>query len=409
MRVLTLTNGYPPHYYGGYELTCFDVMQRFIEAGNDVTVLTSTARVPGVDDPDRHDVRRTLIPYWDWETNRRSEPRTPIGWHGIDRRNQVELATTLREVRPDVISVWHMIGLPMSLLTFAVAAGLPTVFTVGNDWLIQAPEFDPWSRLAAKWPWKRPRSVGGVPVKLPSLESSRLNFVSDFIKQRAIQSSPWQVDPGSPIIEPGIDLTDFPITERVPPPWSWRLLYVGRVDPVKGVATLIRAFAQLPDEAHLEIVGGGPHTYLSEMKDLAATLGVSDRIGFRRCPRSELRKKYLEADAFVFPSEWDEPFGLVPIEAMSCSVPVVATATGGAAEFLRDRENCVLFPPQDPTSLAEALRCLSEDRSLVETLTRTGLQTARRFTADRYAERLLELHTSTRAVYRSPDPNRETS
>jgi glycogen synthase len=393
MRVLTLTNGYPPHYYGGYELTCFDVMQRFMETGHDVTVLTSTARVPGVDESDRHDVRRTLIPYWDWETNRRSQPTTPLGWSGIERHNLAQLAAALRDVRPDIISVWHMIGLSMSLLTLTADSRLPTVVTVGNDWLIQAPDFDPWHRLWRSWPASRPRSILGVPTQLASLRGARINFVSDFIKQRAIVGSPWPVDPGSPIIEPGIDLADFPITERVPPAWSWRLLYVGRVDPVKGVATLIRAFALLPPSARLAIVGGGPHTYVAEMKALAAQLGVSDRVSFSRCPRSELRQRYLDSDVLVFPSEWDEPFGLVPIEAMACGVPVVATATGGAAEFLRDQDNCLLFPARDAAALAAAVTALSADRPLVETLAANGPKTATKFTIDRYAERLLDLHT----------------
>jgi glycosyltransferase involved in cell wall biosynthesis len=300
-----------------------------------------------------------------------------------------------------------MIGLPMSLLTSVVASGVPTVLTVGNDWLIQAPDFDPWHRLASHWPWRRPRCVAGVALRLSSLAPARINFVSDFVKQRAIRDSAWEVDPLSPVIEPGIDVTDFPITERVPRPWSWRLLYVGRVDPVKGVATLIRAFSELPLDAHLEIVGGGPHTYLAEMKDLAGSLGVGERIAFSRCPRDELRQKYLDADVLVFPSEWDEPFGLVPIEAMACSVPVVATATGGAAEFLRDHHNCVLFPPKDQASLVETLRMLADDRPLIETLARNGRRTASTFTIDRYAKRLLDLHTGERSADRSRD-TRET-
>ena len=392
MRVLTVTNGYPPHYYGGYELTCFDVMRRFREAGHDVTVVTSTARVPGVDEPDDHDVRRTLVPYWDWETNRRRQSATPVGWLRTERHNRAQLGAAFREVRPDVVSVWHMIGLSMSLLALTEETGLPTVVTVGNDWLIQAPDFDPWHRMSRRWPWARPGSVAGIPLRLPALEGARVNFVSDFVKRRAIERGHWRVDPAAPVVPPGIDLTDFPITGRRPPPWSWRLLYVGRVDPVKGVATLIRALALLP-QARLEIVGGGPRTYLADMKALAASLGVGDRVTFSRCPRNELRAKYLDADVLVFPSEWDEPFGLVPIEAMACGVPVVATATGGAAEFLRDRGNCLIFRAQDPTSLAAAVNALADDRALVEALVEDGRTTASIFTIDRYAERLLDLHT----------------
>lgn len=392
MRILTLTNGYPPHYYGGYELTCFDVMQRFMSAGHEVTVLTSTARVPGIDTPDTHDVRRTLIPFWDWETNRRRQAATPLGWRRDDLHNLDQLSKAIDQTRPDAISVWHMIGLSMSLLSLVGDSGLPTVVTVGNDWLVEAPDFDPWHRLWGHWPLKQPRSVAGVPVRLAPLDRARINFVSDFVKQHSIKNAHWRVDPDSPVVPPGIDLDDFPITARRRRSWSWQLLYVGRVDPVKGVATLIHAFAMLPTQARLEIVGGGPHTYIAEMKELADQLGVSERVVFTRCPRHELRDKYLASDVVVFPSEWDEPFGLVPIEAMASGVPVVATATGGAAEFLRDRANCLLFPPGDASSLAEAVRTLAGDADLVATLTANGTDTANTFTIGRYADRLLELH-----------------
>jgi glycosyltransferase involved in cell wall biosynthesis len=289
-----------------------------------------------------------------------------------------------------------MIGLSMSLLGSLADRALPTVVTVGNEWLITAPDFDPWSRLCRRWPWDRPRAVAGVPTALPSLDRARVNFVSEFVKQRSIERSQWRVDPGSPVVHPGIDVTDFPVEPRRlrPRPWSWRLLYVGRVDPVKGVGTLIQGFAQLPPQATLEIIGGGPLPYIAEMKRLAEELGVAARVSFSRCPRERLRSKYLAADVLVFPSEWDDPFGLVPLEAMACGVPVVATATGGAAEFLRDRDNCLLFAARDASALAGAVRELAADDDLVRSLTEGGTRTASTFTIDRYAQRLLDLHTA---------------
>lgn len=94
----------------------------------------------------------------------------------------------------------------------------------------------------------------------------------------------------------------------------------------------------------------------------------------------------------MFPSEWDEPFGSVPIEAMAGGVPAVATATGGAAAFRRDRDSCLLFRAQDPATLADAGRALAEDRGLVGALVEGGGKAATMLTIDRYASRLLDLH-----------------
>jgi len=392
VRILTLTNGYPPHYYGGYELTCFDVMERFRQAGHDVKVLTSTARVPGVTAPDDAHVHRDLVPYWDWETNRRRQAWTPVGWWRTERRNLATLAEMLDAVRPDVVSVWHMIGLSMSLLNRLEEVALPLVVTVGNDWMVQAPDFDPWVRTWARWPFAAPASVGALPTGLRPLTRARMNFVSDFIKQLSIAEGRWPVPADSPVISPGIELRDFPITTPTERPWTARVIYVGRVDPVKGVDTLLRGFALLEATAQLDIIGGGPHTYLREMRQLADDLGVAERVRFGRCERHELRARYLAADVLVFPSEWDEPFGLVPLEAMACGVPVVATATGGAAEFLAHEGNCLTYPPGDAVALAAAVNRLAEDRDLVASLTARGSETAARFTSDGYARALLRLH-----------------
>jgi len=65
MRVLTISNMYPPHHFGGYELSCRDVMERFRARGHIVTVLTTTVRVPNVPDDTDANVRRELTFYWD--------------------------------------------------------------------------------------------------------------------------------------------------------------------------------------------------------------------------------------------------------------------------------------------------------------------------------------------------------
>src|SRR5947209_5142627 len=185
MRVLTITNNYPPHYYGGYELTCADVMQRFRAAGHDVTVLTSTIRVPGVEDVVDDDVLRSLHVYWDWEQDRPEVPRSPLHRYRVERANLRVLDEVLRARAPDVVSVWHHGGLSLGLLTVLEQRRLPVVLTVANDWLIAAPALDGWSRMWLRWRGPKPGSVAGVPVRLPRLRAAEANFVSEFMKARS--------------------------------------------------------------------------------------------------------------------------------------------------------------------------------------------------------------------------------
>lgn len=404
MRILTINNTYPPHYYGGYELTCADVMDRFRAAGNDVTVLTSDIRVPNVTspDPDGLDIRRVLRPYWDWERGAPDRPPTPLGRLQVERRNLAALKGAVADARPEVVSVWHMIGLSMSMLTWLEQQGYPMVLMVANDWLMQAPEFDAWSRIVDNPVGRKLGRVGGVPTRLPRLDGAVMTFVSEYTKRRSAKLSPFPVPPDSLVIPPGIDTVDFPVPDtavvRTPPECGWSILYVGRLDPVKGVETLIRAVADVDERPTLSLMGGGSADYAAHLRALADRLGVADRLSFGRCSRDELREHYMRADVVVFPSEWEEPFGLVPLESMACATPVVASGTGGAADFLEDGRNCVLFRAGDSGDLARALRQIATDLDLRTAVVAGGLETARRITIDRYADGLLSLHEAAAAA-----------
>ena len=112
-------------------------------------------------------------------------------------------------------------------------------------------------------------------------------------------------------------------------------------------------------------------------------------------PADRVHEVYASADAILFPVEWPEPWGLVPLEAMSVGRPVVATGTGGSGEYLRDEENCLLFEPGDAEALAACVRRLAGDPGLRARLVAGGRETAAHFTADAFEQRVVsELETS---------------
>jgi glycosyltransferase involved in cell wall biosynthesis len=140
------------------------------------------------------------------------------------------------------------------------------------------------------------------------------------------------------------------------------------------------------------VVGVADPAYGDELQHLADELAVAGRVRMRALPRSSLREVYADADAFVFPSRWDEPFGLVPIEAMTQRTPVVATRRGGSAEFLVDGANCLEFDADDDEQLARAVRRVADDPALRRRLVDGGVATARRFTVDALADTLETVH-----------------
>jgi D-inositol-3-phosphate glycosyltransferase len=177
-----------------------------------------------------------------------------------------------------------------------------------------------------------------------------------------------------------------------------RLVSASRLVERKGLGEMVSALAELPD-AELHIAGGPPAAELEDepearrLRTLAAELGVGDRLVLRgRVERTDMPALLRSADVVVC-APWYEPFGIVPLEAMACGVPVVATAVGGQIDSVVHGETGVHVPPRDPAALALALRELLDDPERRAALGANGRERARqRYAFDRIA-------AATRDVY----------
>ncbi|HLW16278.1 MAG TPA: glycosyltransferase family 4 protein [Actinomycetota bacterium] len=388
MRILVLSNMFPPHHIGGYELSCKDVMDRLRARGHEITVLTTTMRIAGVDDPPderAHGILRDLSFYWD--DHRLVSPpfRERLA---RERANQRALLDALERSRPDVVSVWNMGAMSLGLLATLVERDVPLVFAVCDDWLVYGPKLDAWTRLF-KWSKSAARvarSLFGVPTAMPDLtDAGTFCFVTDFVRRRARDKARLDAR-HSTVVYSGIDRADFPSVASEAKPWRGRLLCVGRVNELKGVDVAIEALAHLPADTSLDILGRVDPAYRARLDEIIRRHGLAERVRFDVVERSELPARYRAADALLFPVRWEEPFGLVPIEAMVCGTPVVATGLGGSAEFLADETNCLLVPPNDPAAVAAAVTRLAGDEALRARLVAGGEPLAEELTTDHLAD-----------------------
>jgi glycosyltransferase involved in cell wall biosynthesis len=154
---------------------------------------------------------------------------------------------------------------------------------------------------------------------------------------------------GVPIADlgPDQDLGDGPALPSRP----FRWIAVGRLAPVKDYATLLRAFAILPAEPQLQIVGSGPEE--GSLRSLVAQLGIEGRVDFAGFQR-EIDPLLRAADAFVLASLWEGlPVGV--LEAGAAGLPVVATDAAGTREALLPGETGFLVPVGNPAALSEAM------------------------------------------------------
>lgn len=162
-----------------------------------------------------------------------------------------------------------------------------------------------------------------------------------------------------------------------------RLLCISRLVERKGIADVINALTLLPD-AELVIAGGPELSQLDadaeaqRLKQLAADLGVADRVVFRgRIERPNVPALMRSADAVVcYP--WYEPFGIVPLEAMACGVPVVVAQVGGLVDSVVNGVTGIHVPPRDPLALADALRELLKNEKRCIELGLAGTRRANR-------------------------------
>lgn len=200
------------------------------------------------------------------------------------------------------------------------------------------------------------------------------------------------------------------------------VLQLGRMVPRKGIDNVVRALALLPASvpARLVVVGGESsepdeaHTpEIGRLRRLAQALGVAGRVQFAgRRDRDELRDWYVACDVFVT-TPWYEPFGITPLEAMACGVPVVGSAVGGIQYTVVDGVTGHLVPPHDPAALADRLQHLHAHPRLAAAWGRAGLARARaHFTWQQVARRMAEVYAELRlarvlpAGARPPPPAR---
>jgi glycosyltransferase involved in cell wall biosynthesis len=187
------------------------------------------------------------------------------------------------------------------------------------------------------------------------------------------------------VIPSGVDLAAFtPDGPRAARNRHRRLLTVSRLVPRKGVDDAIRALASLPD-AELVVIGGPSREALDSDEEarrllgLAHDLGVEDRVVMLgSVPHLELAPWLRSAD-LVLCLPWYEPFGIVPLEAMACQVPVVASAVGGLLDTVVDGVTGVHVPARDPDAAAAAVARLLRDAPRRETLGRNGARRAVRY------------------------------
>lgn len=215
------------------------------------------------------------------------------------------------------------------------------------------------------------------------------------------------------VIPPGVDTSHFypiPPDEAKAfigaPPDGRMLLFVGRIEPLKGVDTLIQAIARMWEKGDIcrhnlcmSIVGGEPDVSrdamteeMSRLQALSSQYGLDDFVTFLgRRSQETLPYYYSAADVVIMPSHY-ESFGMVALEAMACGTPVIASQVGGLAFLVQDGETGYHIPVGDVEALSDRLGSLLEDDALHKRLSHHAAAFALDYAWENIATQIADLY-----------------
>ena len=388
MKILVISNMYPPYYHGGLELTTQDIVDGLSALGHSVVVLTS---VYGANKC------RTEGHVWRWLPDPFQYPRRlDIRMLKTQWQTQQILLQALANAKPDLVILTGLVGLSSIILELLTRRNIPHIYVVFDETLVNYTHLDAWYRFwnnfspnPLKIRLKRVArflvAAAGFPVQ-PQPFGDGYTFGSRFLLESHRSHDiriPHYIVMYPPI--PSYFLQDTARSRLSQEPL--RLLFAGRICREKGVDTVLSALVHLRQTGFdllpvLTIAGRRLYdAYERELFTLIEAYGLEKHVQFvGLIPREQMPAMYADHHAIVFATRSDEPFGMVPLEAMASGIAVIATATGGAREFLQDGINALVFAPNDVAALVGHIRILSENETLRQRLIENGRVTAWPFT-----------------------------
>ena len=383
MKILVVTNLYPPHHAGTFDLRCEAIVNNLKLRGHTVNVLTSTH---GMHMPQAGgEVERRLL------LNGVYDHELVTGYNELKKievHNHEVLRETIERCAPDTVQIFSLFGLSKSFIFSLRHCRVPTVYDVADNWLTVEVRNDPWLR----W-WNHPATnmsrkaleLAGQRNGIDELAPTRLmkghdrmpelyienplhNSLNAFRFERIYFASPWLKESAeaagfqvshAEIIYPGISTQTFVGEVKPGTAPVEKFLVVSTLNKHSGVLTAVKAIDELRKanvKVRLSIYGKGDSNYIAELRSLIALrqlpvefLNVSNLV-------RDLPAVYRRHDALLYTNEEGEPFSFTVLEAMAAGLPIAGTAIGGTRELLRHGENALTYQPGEVYELAQRIQ-----------------------------------------------------
>ena len=391
MKVLFISNFYPPADDGwGYMQLCEEVADGLHTRGHEVMIMTST-RIAGTEFQRNYPVYRYLPISPDFDSRRSIPYQFFIGRGKKEKHAITDFRRIVDEHRPDIVFIWHAIGLPKTLFKEAEYSNQYEVVyfladyqpEIGDEYISywRGKPANPVIRVLKETISKLAQEMlenEGKPIRLSYQHAI---CVSEYVRDRLVSGG--YIPSTAVVIHNGVDLSEFKAPgkdQAIASSDEMRCLIAGRIIPNKGIHTVVDAFAMLdfkslPSKICLIILGDGPANYLNLIKEKITQYKLQERIQIKSpVSRSQMPDVLADHNVLILPSEYDEPLARSIQEGMAMGLLVIGTTTGGSGELLVHKRTGLVFNPGDSESLAEQIVFAAQHPNLVKELQDAGRQ-----------------------------------
>lgn len=357
MKILTISNYYPPHFVGGYEILCRDTMQYLKDKGHEVHVLTSDYQASH---SQKNITRKLKLIDYD----------TPTYFNKLytEHINYKQVYQKIQTFKPDIVFFWSLRGISLSVIEAVEELGVSKVFQIGDFWMK--------GFIREGWNFQLKQHIKSF---LPLMHAKPIKIEPSICVSRWIAKEMYNryKVTDSKVIPP---FTFIPETliEKVNPSVSF--VFSGRIEPEKGLDLAINALIQFyknnPDaEFSFHIYGDGNKAYINSCKKIAEEISSHIIWEGKVDNRSQI---YTKHDVLLMPTRMKEPFGMVITEAMAHGTVVVATNAYGPSETIQDQSTGLLFPCDDINAMADCISKLYFSKDLREQLRKSAFEQVKR-------------------------------
>lgn len=381
MKILAITDSYPPHHTGGYELRSRDVLSGLADRGHTVRIITTRCPSPNCDlHYGEKDVCRGL--------RKRSETPGIMSRIVLDIQEMKLIDRLVVSFKPDIVYLSHLGDLSKAILFFFSSKNLPIVFDDGGAGMVFI------SRVFREGLYFNKREndsivkteIKRILSKLISVISGNLipneltwpkNLYVYFNNVTSLKTA--QKDgvliPNAQVFHSGIDLSMFLLKNPIDLESPVRIIVPGRIEPNKGtrdVISLVSILEKLGVQSSVIIVGSiGDQLYYNELLDFIKQLNLTSEVQlFSMVHHKRLAEMYRESDMCFFPSYQKAGLSRVPLEAMASGCLVISYGNEGSSEIIRNNETGYLVEEGDVCAVVKIVKDMVEYPATYERIVR---------------------------------------